>query len=68
MVSTKNVYKGKDEGAKEKQCVQKNDLYFTSEQKIYFYVCLQNIRINLFELEKQPKFILSVFPVCNFIE
>lgn len=48
MSSTKDVYKGQDAGAKEEQYVSKNNLYFTSEQKIHFYVCLQNSR------RKQP--------------
>lgn len=69
MSSAKNVYKGQDEGAKEKQYVLKNNLYFTSEQNIYFYVCLQNSsRKNLFELKNQPKFILRIILVCHFIE
>lgn len=69
MGSTKNIYEGQDEGAKEKQYVLKNNLHFTSEQKIYFYVCLQNSsRKPLFELKKQPKFVLSIIVVCHFTE
>lgn len=53
MGSTKNIYEGQDEEAKEKQYVLKNNLRFTSEQKIYFYICLQNSsRKPLFELKK----------------
>lgn len=69
MSCIKKVYKNQDEWAREKQYVLKNNLYFTSEQKIYFYVCFQNIsRKKLFELQKQPKFILSIILMCHFIE
>lgn len=48
MGPTKNVYKAKDEGAKEKYVVDSN-MYFTSEQKIDFYACLHsNSRSHLF--------------------